>query len=73
MTLGRVVGICACVVISSDAVAGQQSTTVIERTHTAGGLAPWRRVQVRTESASREIVVDTFEMQDVEGRLAPTQ
>jgi len=73
MTLGRVVGICACVVISSDAVAGQQSTTVIERTHAAGGLAPWRRVQVRTESGSRAIVVDTFEMPDVEGRLAPTQ
>src|SRR5688572_4925214 len=84
MTLGRVVGICACIVISADAAAGQQSgdtpaqgqaapaTTVIERTHAAAGLAPWRRVQVRTESGSREIVVDTFEVPGIEGRLAPT-
>ena len=76
MTLGRVVGLCGCIVISSDAAAGQQSsnapaTTVIERVHAAGSVAPWRRVHVRTDSASREVIVDTVEMTNIEGRLAP--
>jgi hypothetical protein len=47
--------------------------SVIERTFPTNDVGPWRRVQTRSESGGREIVVETSEVPDVEGRLAPTQ
>jgi hypothetical protein len=85
MILERIGGICFCIVITSAVATGQPRSettgqghqgpagSVIERTYAAGDLAPWRRVQTRSESGSREIVVETFEVPDFEGRLAPIQ
>jgi hypothetical protein len=85
MILERIGGICFCIVITSTVATGQPRSettgqrhqgpagSVIERTYAAGDLAPWRRVQTRSESGSREIVVETFEVPDLEGRLAPIQ
>ena len=85
MTVERIAGICFCIVITSAVAAGQQrsetadqgpqrpASSVIERTYAAGDLAPWRRVQTRNESGGREVVVETSEVPDAEGRLAPFQ
>ena len=85
MTLERIAGICFCIVITSAVANGQQRSetadqgpqgpgrSVIERTYAAGNLAPRRRVQTRSESGGREVVVDTSEVPDAEGRLAPIQ
>ena len=82
MTLGRIAGICFCIVIPSAVATGQQRSetadqgptrSVIDRTYAAGDLAPWRSVQTRSESGGREVVVETAEVPDVEGRLAPIQ
>jgi hypothetical protein len=85
MALERIAGIGVCIVITSAVATGQQRSettdqgpqgparSVIERTYAADNLSPWRRVQTRRESGSREIVVDTSEIPDVEGRLAPIQ
>jgi hypothetical protein len=85
MTLERIAGICFCIVITSAVANGQQRSetadqgpqgpgrSVTERTYAAGNLAPRRRVQTRSESGGREVVVDTSEVPDAEGRLAPIQ
>ena len=85
MTLERIAGICFCIVITAEAAAGQPASetaaqgqkgparSVMERTYAAGDLAPWRRVQIRSESEGREVVVETIEVPGIEGRLAPTQ
>ena len=74
MTLERIAGICFCIVITSAVANGQQRSetadqgpqgpgrSVIERTYAAGNLAPWRRVQTRSESGGREVVVDNVIM-----------
>ena len=84
MTVERVAGFCFCIVITSVAATGQTgsestaqeqkgpATSVVERTYATGDLAPWRRVQTRTTSGSRQVVVETFEYPDHGGRLAPT-
>jgi hypothetical protein len=83
MTLERLAGICFCIVTTSAVTAGQQKSdtieqepqgparSVVERTYAAGNLAPWRHVQTRSESGGREVVVETSEMPDADGRLAP--
>ncbi len=85
MTLERIAGICFCIVITSAVATGQQKSettdqgpqgparSVIERTYVAGDFAPLRRVQTRSESGGREVVVETSEAPDIEGRLAPVQ
>jgi hypothetical protein len=85
MTVERIAGICFCIVITSAVATGQQRSettdqgpqrparSVIERTYAPGHLAPWRRVQTRSESGGREIVAETSEAPDVEGRLAPIE
>jgi hypothetical protein len=85
MTSERIAGICFCTVITSAVATGQQRSetaeqgpqgparSVIERTYSAGDLIPWRRVQTRSESGGREVVVETFDVPDVEGKLAPIQ
>ena len=76
MTVERVAGFCFCIVITSVAATGQTgsestaqeqkgpTTSVVERTYATGDLAPWRRVQTRTTSGSRQVVVETFEYPD---------
>jgi hypothetical protein len=85
MTIERIACICFCIVITPAVAAGQQRSettdqgpqrparTVIERTYPAGDAAPWRRVQTRSESGSREVIVETIEQPDIETRLAPIQ
>lgn len=85
MTIERMTGICFCIVLTSEVATGQPRSettaqgqkaparTVVERTHAAGDFLPWRWVQTRSESGSREVVLETLEEPDLEGRLAPTQ
>jgi hypothetical protein len=85
MTLERIVGVCFWIVVTSAAATGQQAggttdqapqpppTSVIERTYPSGALTPWRRVQTRSVSDSREIVIETLETQGVDGRLELNQ
>lgn len=49
------------------------STAVIEHASPGGGPVPWRRVESRTESGGRIIVVSTSETPDINGRMAPDQ
>jgi hypothetical protein len=85
MTFERIAGLCFCLVLTAEAASGQSrsesvapgqatpTSTVIERVHPTGAPAPWRRVQSRTASGNRQVVVDTLEVPDIEGRLAPSQ
>src|SRR5688572_16464582 len=85
MTHERIAGIGFCIVITAAVATGQQRSetidqgpqgparSVLERTSAAGDLAPWRRVQTRSESGGREVVVETSEMPDVEGSLTPIE
>ena len=82
MTLQRTAGICFCIVITSAIASGQQQsdttgqrqrapgTRVLEPTYWAGDVDPLRRVLTRRESDGREVVVETVEGLDIEGRLA---
>ena len=82
MTLERTAGVCFCIIITSAIAAGQQQsnstaqrplelgTRVLEPTYWAGGVPPLRRVQTRTESDNRQVVVETVEGLDIEGRMA---
>ena len=85
MATERVAAVCLWIVVTSTVAAGQQGTqtpglasqpparTVVERRYDASGLAPWRRVETRSESNGVEVVIETFEAPDVEGRWAPVQ
>ena len=84
MTLQGIAGICLCLVFTAEAVSGQSPTgsavqgtgstsTVIERTYPTGGPAPWRRVESRSQSGSREVAVETLAVPGIDGRLTPTQ
>lgn len=82
MTLKRIGSLCCCVVLTSVSAFGQSRnntagqappTSVIERTHTAGDGGPWQRTQTRTSSGGRDVVVETFELPDVDGRLTPVR
>jgi hypothetical protein len=85
MTLERIAGICFCIVLTSEAASGQPQSeataqgqkasarTVMERAYVTGDLRPWRRVETRSESGGREVVVETLETPDIEGRVTPTQ
>jgi hypothetical protein len=83
MRLERIAAICFGIVITSAAAAAQTASgtsaqgeqparSVTERTSAAGD-ARWQRVQTRSESGSRDVVVETFEVRGIEGRLAPAQ
>jgi hypothetical protein len=81
MALHHVVGICFCLVITSEIAFGQSNVpgpdeparTVVQRTYDAANLTPWRRVETRSESGDRVVVVETVEVPDIDGRVAPTQ
>src|SRR4051812_35063381 len=82
MAIERIAGVCFCVVFTSAIATAQQpnnttsqapAASVTERSYAAGDGGPWRRLQTRTESGGREVVVETFELPDVEGRLTPVR
>ena len=82
MTLMRIGSLWCCVVFTSvSALAQSRNDTagqvpfasVIERTSTAGDGGPWQRTQTRTQSAGREVVVETLELPDVDGKLTPVR
>src|SRR5687767_2766309 len=85
MTLERIAGICLGIVLTAEAAGGQPQSeataqgqkaparTVMERAYVTGDLRPWRRVETRSESGGREVVVETLETPDIEGRVTPTQ
>ena len=85
MTLHRVAGVCFWIAVTSVAAAGQQrrettdqaplppASSVIERTYPSGGLTPSRRVQTRSVSDRREIVIETVEKPGLYGTLEPVQ
>jgi hypothetical protein len=83
MTVERTAGICFCLIITSAIATGQQQsgagtqpqqqlgTRAGELTYWwAGDVAPRRRVQTRSESAGRDVVVETVEGLNIDGRLA---
>ena len=83
MTLQRIAGICFSILITSTVATGQtKSNTTGQRQQGpggvvtrpadgAGGVMPLRRTQTRSTSSGREVVVETVESLDIEGRLAP--
>ena len=85
MTLQRVAAIGFCLVMTTEAATGQSArdnaaqgqtapaSSIVELTYAGGTLASWRRVQTRSESGSREVVVETVEAAGIEGRLAPAE
>jgi hypothetical protein len=66
MAFQRIAGIFFCLVITAAIAAGQW------RSDTAG-VTPQLRMQTRSESAGRTVVVETFERADIDGRLAPLE
>src|SRR6478752_5322915 len=82
MSIERIAGVCCCVVFTAAVASGQQrsdatgqgsAARVTEHTYVAGDGGPWRRVETRTESSGREVVVETFELPDVNGKLSPVR
>src|SRR5512144_188179 len=85
MTMQRVAGVCFWIAVTSVVATGQQkrqttdqaapppASSVIERTYPSGGLTPSRRVQTRSASDHREIVIETVERPGLYGTLEPVQ
>jgi hypothetical protein len=83
MKCERIAGVGLWLVFTGAVATGQQpaeslppqapATTVIERTYPAQDQLPWRRVQTRRESGSREVVVEIQETLGVDGRFEPVQ
>jgi hypothetical protein len=83
MTLQRLAGICFCILITPAIATGQPKSNatspgqqvpaggVIQAAHEAGAVMPLRRTQTRSTSGAREVIVETVESLDIEGRLAP--
>jgi len=84
MTPKRIAGLCLCIVVTSAAAEAQQgghapdtpsasATRVIEVTYPTPGFLPYRRVERRTESGGRKILIETAETVDVDGRFEPVE
>jgi hypothetical protein len=87
MAFERITVVCAGIVLASAAVTAQQSsgggtsgqtqqgtsTTVTERTPNSTGTQPSRRVQTRRVEGGREVVADTVERPNTDGRLTPRE
>ena len=80
MTRERIAGVCCLLALASALTGAQQKketstqappARVVERNSTTSDQAPSRTVQTRSQSGSRETVVETTEAPNVEGRLAP--
>ena len=83
MTPRLTVGLSFWIVVTSVVAGAQQrsdtgspppaSTTVTERTYPSGGVLPLRRVERRTESGGRKILIETVETPGVEGTWEPAE
>ena len=84
MTLPRIAGICSfCILLTSAIATGQSKSNTTSRgqqgpasavsqpDYEAGDIMPLRRTLTRSTSGGREVVVETVESLDIEGRLAP--
>ena len=84
MTVERIAGVGLWIVLASGAAIGQQRDDsagpgpkapverVVVRTHVAGDFLPSRSVETRRDSGAREVVTETIEMPDPDGKLRPT-
>lgn len=76
-------GVCFWIVLTSAAAGAQQgsdtpstpqpSTTVTEQTYPVSGFIPFRRVERRTESGGRKVIIERGEAPGVEGRWEPLE
>ncbi len=85
MTFERTAGICLSIAITSASATGEPKRTtagnepqgparsVSAGTYADDGIAPLRRVQSRRESGGREVIVETVETLDIEGRFGPIE
>src|SRR5262245_30902808 len=84
MTPQRIAGVCFWIVLTSAAAAAQQrgdtastssppTTTVTEHTYPVSGFLPFRRVERRTASGGRKVIIEAVERPSVEGKLAPVE
>src|SRR4029434_7582970 len=83
MTPHRMAGVCFWIVLTSAAAGAQQgsdtpstgqpSTTVTEQTYPVSGFIPFRRVERRTESGGRKVIIERDEAPGVEGRWEPLE
>ena len=84
MTPQRIVGVCLWIVLTSAASGAQQrgdtastspeaSTTITQHTYPAGGFIPFRRVERRTESGGRKVIIERAEAPSIEGRWEPLE
>ena len=81
----RVAGLCLWIIVSSVAAGAQQrsdaagtpptpsTTTVTDYTYPGSGFLPLRRVERRTESGGRKVILETTEAPSIEGRLGPVE
>jgi hypothetical protein len=81
MTFQRIACLSIGIVITSSIAAGQSPTgatdqgpasKVIERTYSSD-MTPWRVVSTRTTSGGKEVVIETVESPDVDGKMSPIQ
>jgi len=80
----RIAGLCVCIVVSSVAAGAQQGTdtntappnsdsAVTEYSYPISGFLPFRRVERRTESGGRKVIIETAVTPSVEGRWEPVE
>jgi hypothetical protein len=84
MTRQRIAGFCLLVIVTAASAAAQQrsnsadsiaapATSVTNLTYPAGGVIPLRRVERRTESGGRKIIIEATEAPGVEGKWEPIE
>jgi hypothetical protein len=85
MTVERIAGVAFWIVMASAAPTGQQrddravprpkaqAERVVVRTDPLSGRSPSRTVETRSDSGGREVVTETIENPDPDGKLRPTQ
>jgi hypothetical protein len=84
MTAARTASLCFSIVLTSAAATARQNsqttdtqpaptTTITETTYPRGGFIPFRRVERRTESGGRKILIERVEAPGVEGNWQPLE
>src|SRR5262245_53069804 len=84
MTPQRMAGLCFWIIVTPVAAGAQQggdtantpsasTTTVTEYTYPVSGFLPFRRVERRTASGGRKVIIETAEMPGVERKLEPVE
>jgi hypothetical protein len=83
MTPQRIAGFCFWIVLTSAAAGAQKrgdttstpesSTIITEQTYPAAGFIPLRRVERRTESGGRKVIIEAAEAPGIEGKWEPLE